>query len=69
MSLCIGTFMSACTGLKGENTADKPLAGEETAHEERYEAEDAQIRGKIIRQTDKEGFPEILCERIYRGWG
>ena len=49
-------FMSACTGLKGENTADKPLAGEETAHEERYEAEDAQIRGKIIRQTDKEGF-------------
>ena len=49
-------FMSACTGLKGENTADKPLAGEVTAHEERYEAEDAQIRGKIIRQTDKEGF-------------
>lgn len=49
-------FMSACAGLKGENTADKPLAGEETAHEERYEAEDAQIRGKIIRQTDKEGF-------------
>ena len=24
-------FMSACAGLKGENTADNPLAGEEPA--------------------------------------
>ena len=56
---CLCAFvlcMSACTGSGGEHTADKPAGGEETPHEERYEAEDAQIRGNIVSRTDKEDF-------------